>query len=407
MTNLVDIHIRPTSTKPIQPELLMRVPLPAKRRHRLHAHGRDTVRDDLQTVLLALGVEDLEARHADHARFEVVVVLHVLDGLDADANLGARAHERDVRALGLDADVPALDAVLDRRRLQVRQVLTRQRQDAGRGFGRQGDVVGGAGLVAVGGAPDHHVGESAEVGQRLDRLVGGAVLAEADGVVCRDVDDAAVGESGEADGAGGVGDEVQEGAAEGDDGPVGGETVHDAGHGVLAHTVADVAAAPVADTKVWGLEVDSVLPTGVVGSGQVCGAADEVRDDPVDRFEDGLGKLSGRGGFIGGLVGWQLCLPAFRELAAQTPFQVIGFLVVFLAVFVEHLGPLLLLGSAFRRMCVIHIIHFLGDNEGFLGVEAEFLFNLFTVIRLQRVPVHPSGTLQERAETNCGCEFDD
>lgn len=58
-------------------------------------------------------------------------------------------------------------------------------------------------------------------------------------------------------------------------------------------------------------------------------------------------------------------------------------------------------------MCVIHVVHFLGDNEAFLGVEAEFLFDLFAVIRLQGVPVHPSSTLQERAETNGGCELDD
>lgn len=134
MTHLVDIHIRPTSPKPIQPELLMRIPLPAERRHRLHAHRRDAVGDDLQAVFLALGIEDLEAGHADHARFEVVVFLHVLDGLDADADLGARAHERDVCVLGVDADVPALDAVLDGRGFQVGQVLARQRQDAGCGF---------------------------------------------------------------------------------------------------------------------------------------------------------------------------------------------------------------------------------------------------------------------------------
>lgn len=407
MTHLVDIHIRPTSTKAIQPELLMRVSLPAKRRHGLHTHGRDAVGDDFQAVLFALGVEDFETRHADHARFEVVVVLHVLDGLDADADLGARAHERDVRALGLDADVATLDAVLDRRRLQVRQVLARQRQDTGCGFGCQGNVVCGAGLVAIGGAPDHHVGESAEMGQRLDRLVGGAVLAEADGVVCRDVDDAAVGEGGEADGAGGIGDEVQEGAAEGDDGPVGGEAVHNARHGVLAHTVADVAAAPVADAEVWGLKVDGVFPAGVVGSGQVCGAADEVRNDPVERFEDSLGKFSGGGGFVGGLVGWQLCLPALGKLAAQTSLQVIGFLAVFLAVLVEHLAPFLFLGSTFRSVCVIHVVHFLGDNESFFRVEAELLFDLFAVIRFQGVPMHSSGTLQERPKTNGGCELDD
>lgn len=98
--------------------------------------------------------------------------------------------------------------------------------------------------------------------QGLDRLMGWAIFAESDAVVRGDVDDSVMAHGAESDGSSGVGDEVEEGPAEGDDGPVGGETVHDAGHGVLADTVADVAAGVVPEIGRRWLEVYSVFGTG-------------------------------------------------------------------------------------------------------------------------------------------------
>ena len=46
-----------------------------------------------------------------------------------------------------------------------------------------GHLVGAAGLVAVAGADHQQVGQGPQAGQGFDRLVGGTVFAEADGIV--------------------------------------------------------------------------------------------------------------------------------------------------------------------------------------------------------------------------------
>ena len=77
-------------------------------------------------------------------------------------------------------DVPALERPLDRRALEVRQVLAREREDRRRVLARERRVVRCGRLVAVGGAPEVEVGEGAEVRSGLDGLVRGPVLTEAD-----------------------------------------------------------------------------------------------------------------------------------------------------------------------------------------------------------------------------------
>ena len=80
-------------------------------------------------------------------------------------------------------DVAAAERVLDRRALEVREVLAGEAEDGGRLLAGKRRVVRGGGLVAVGRAPDVDVGGRAEVGGDLNGLVSGAVLAETDGVV--------------------------------------------------------------------------------------------------------------------------------------------------------------------------------------------------------------------------------
>ena len=89
-------------------------------------------------------------------------------------------------------------------------------------------------LVGVGGADHVEAGDGAQGGEVLDRLVGGAVLAEADGVVGPDVGDRRCHQRGEPDGAAHVVGEGQEGAAEDAGAAVDGDAVHDRAHGVLA-----------------------------------------------------------------------------------------------------------------------------------------------------------------------------
>lgn len=80
-------------------------------------------------------------------------------------------------------DVTALGCALDGRALEVRQVLTGEREDGRCLAARERNVVRGGGLVAVGGPPEVEVGRRAEVGGRLDRLMGRAVLTKTDGIV--------------------------------------------------------------------------------------------------------------------------------------------------------------------------------------------------------------------------------
>lgn len=80
-------------------------------------------------------------------------------------------------------DVATLARVLQGGVLEVGQVLAREREDRGCGLLGERDVVCSGGLIAVGGAPEVEVGDGTEVDSGFNRLVGGAILSETDGVV--------------------------------------------------------------------------------------------------------------------------------------------------------------------------------------------------------------------------------
>lgn len=61
---------------------------------------------------------------------------------------------------------------------------------------------------------------------------------------------------------------------------------------MLTDTEADVAAGIVAETGCGGLEVNSTLPPGQVGTSQIGGATDKLGKDFEDLVEDDLGELS-------------------------------------------------------------------------------------------------------------------
>ena len=261
-------------------------------------------------------------------------------------------------------------------------------------LGGQGNVVGSAGLVAISGTPDHAVGQSTEVSQSLDRLVSGAVLTQTDGVVGSDVDDTNAGQRGQTDGTGSVGDEVEESTTGGDDGAVGSETVHDGSHGVLTDTVAEVAAGPLTNAEVRGLEVDGVLPAGVVGASQIGGARQQLGNDIVDLLEDGLGQLAGSNGSVGRLVDGEALLPALGQLAGETAGEVSTLGRVLSLVLLEELVPLLLLGGTLGGVLVVEVVDLLGNDEALLGVEAELLLDLLGIVGLEGVTVDTAGTLR-------------
>src|SRR5207237_57659 len=114
------------------------------------------------------------------------------------------------------------------------------------------------GLVGGGGPDEHEPGQGTEAGQVLDRLVGRAVLALADGVVRPDEDGGGTHEGGEADGGPHVVGEDQERPPERPDAAVQGHAVQGGGHAVLPDPVVDVAAGGVRPERSAALELRQV-----------------------------------------------------------------------------------------------------------------------------------------------------
>src|SRR5258708_14828686 len=82
-------------------------------------------------------------------------------------------------------DVTALGGELDRRVLQIRQVLSRKRENR-RCRGRsERDEIGGRSLVTISWTPERQIGNGAEMDCRFDRLVCGAIFTKTDRVVGR------------------------------------------------------------------------------------------------------------------------------------------------------------------------------------------------------------------------------
>jgi hypothetical protein len=383
------------------------VALPTHGAESLNGQHRDAVGQHGEAVLLALGIEDLEARNGHNTGSDTVLLLEVSGSLDGDADLRTGGDNGNSGVGGFDSDVGTLDGVLERGELKLGQVLTGQSHDSRSVLHGEGHVVGSGGLVAVGGTPHHAVGQGTEVSQGLNRLVGGAILTQTDGVVGSDVDDTDAGEGRQAEGTGGVGDEVQEGTTSGDDSTVGSKAVHDSSHGVLTHTVADVATGPLADAEVRGLEVDSVLPAGVVGASQISGTRDQLGNDIVNGLEAGLGELTRSDSGIGRLVDGELLLPALGKLTGKTASEVSTLGLVLSSVLLEELVPLLLLGGTLSGVLVVQVVDLLGNSEALLRVEAEQLLNTLGIIGLEGVAVNTAGALELGAETNGGGQLDD
>lgn len=404
---LVDLLVGAGGTEPVETELLVRVALPTHGGQSLNGHDGDAVGKDLESVVLGLSIKDLEARDGDNTSDDVVLLLEVGGGFDTDADLGTSGDEGDGGVGSLDHGVGTLQSSLNGRVLELGQVLTSEGEDARSVLGGDGGVVGSAGLVAVGGTPNHAIREGTEVGQSFDRLVGRTVLTQTDGVVGSDVDDADAGEGGQTKSTGGIGDEVEESTTGGDDGAVGSKTVHNGSHGVLTHTVADVATGPLANAVDGGLEVDGVLPAGVVGAGQISGTGQELRDNIVDLLEDSLRQLTRGDGSVAGLVSGKALLPALGKLAGETADKVGVLGLVLGGVLLEELVPGLLLGSTLGGVLVVEVVYLLGNDEALLGVKAELLLDALAVIGLQRVTVNTTGTLELGAETNGSRQTDD
>ncbi len=270
-------------------------------------------------------LEQLPARGRDHAG-RLALALQDVAGRHGDRDFRARGEDRHRRlaALGGQQLVGALGRqVLRSRVAHAGDLLARQGHHRRRGLALQGDLPAFGGLDRVGRAEDQQVGDGAQRGQVLDRLVGRAVLAQADGVVGHHVDDPGLHQRAQADGRAAVVGEGQEGARIGDDAAVQGHAVHGRGHAELAHAVVDVTAG-----VVGRVERLHALDEGVVRAGQVGRAADHVGDRRDQLVQGragvdagGVARL-GLGGF--GDVGVQRLEGVGRQFALHGAGEVVG-----------------------------------------------------------------------------------
>lgn len=108
----------------------------------LDGKDRGTVRQDRELVVVRLLAEDLPARQRRDAGLDARL-LEKLGRLERDRDLGTGRDEGDGGVLGLADDVATLRGLLDRRVLELVQVL------AGEAAGRVGSGRVGGSLVSV------------------------------------------------------------------------------------------------------------------------------------------------------------------------------------------------------------------------------------------------------------------
>lgn len=108
-------------------------------------------------VLLRLLIEYEPARQRHNADFDALRS-ELARGLESDANLRACGYNRQMFVLLFVHDVAALGGQLNRRVLQIRQVLSRKGEDRWRLGGSESDEIGGRCLIAICGAPEREIG---------------------------------------------------------------------------------------------------------------------------------------------------------------------------------------------------------------------------------------------------------
>lgn len=406
LSYLVDLLVRGRDTKAVQTELLVGVPLPTQCGKSLDRQDRDAIRKNLQLVCLVLGIEDLEAGNGNHTGNNALL-LEYGSSIDADADLGTSGNESDGCIGYLHEDVTTLQGILNGRVLELRQVLTSESENARSVLGGESRVISSAGLISIGRAPDHNVGQSAKVGQSLNGLVGRAILTEADRVVGTDVNSTDARQSRQTDSTRCVRNEVKKGSSSRNNSAICSKTVHDSSHAMFTNTITKVTTRPFTNAILRRLEVDGILPAGVVGASQVSGAGKQLRDGAMDLLENSFGELTRCNRRVARLVGWQVLLPALGKLTRQTADKISMLSLVFRSVLLEKLVPFLLLGSAFSSVLGVEVVNLLGDIKGLLRIETEALLDVLGVISLQRVAVHTTSTLQLGAITDSGGHLDD
>mmetsp|Transcript_22929 Transcript_22929/g.40811 ORF Transcript_22929/g.40811 Transcript_22929/m.40811 type:complete len:342 (+) Transcript_22929:619-1644(+) len=307
-------------------------------------------------------------------------------------------------AIAVGHGVAALGGRLHAGGAQVVHALTREREKRGAGAVLHGHLVHRGGLVTVAGAHGQDVGHGAEGGEVLDGLVGGAVLAEADGVVGHDKDGAGLRERGHADGGAHVIREDEEGGAVRDEArAVEAHAVGDGAHAMLAHAKADVALG--VGTL---LEVTVHLHQSHVGGREVGGAADEAGHCGRDGVQHRLAVQPGSEALVLGSKGGQARLPAGGEGARDELLELSRLLGVLGGVRLHRGVPLRLDRLARLNLCVAHGgVHLVRHLEGAV-LPLEVLTRRGRLIGTQGRAVHVVAVrLVGGAVTNEGGDLDE
>lgn len=355
---------------------------------------------DGELVGVVLDLEDFDTGDGDDSDLEALV-LEDLDGVETQADFGTGGDEGNVGfTLDVFQDVTTSCGLFDGRVGELGQVLSREAQ-GGRGvLGLQADEVGGGSLVTVSGSPDLHVGQGSEPCDGFDRLVGRSVFTETDRIVGSNVQHSEVRKGGQSDGTGGVGNKVQERGGEGDDTTVRAHTVGDGDHGVFTNTESNVSTGPFTQTGRGRLEINGILPSGQVGTGQIGGTTDEFGQDGGDLGDDVLGELSGTDGGILGRVGRQDLFPTFGQSTFHSSGNLSSLLRVLFLVRRKSLVPCLFRGGTSFGDLGVDLFSLFGNEELVLGVESKLLLHLHDIVGLQGRTVNVSGTLFLGTETD-------
>ena len=173
----------------------------------------------LALVVAWLLAEQIEARRRDDGSPDAFV-RERLRGLQRDRNLRARCDQGDVaRTFGLNHDIGAESNLICSGRVvpECRQRLPRQAQDRWRGLRAQRAIPGFRRFDGIRRTEHEKIGNGAQRGEMLDRLMGRAILAKADGVMRHHMDDANAHQRGQPDRGPVVIGEGKEGSAIGDE----------------------------------------------------------------------------------------------------------------------------------------------------------------------------------------------
>ena len=222
-------------------------------------------------------VEKLPARHRDDGRGDAFG-LQQIARRQGHADLATCGQQgRLALAIALGQDVSAARRKITGAGAYRGKALAAEGQDRGTGVVFQGQGPALRRLHRVGRAKDAQVGDSAQAGQGFHRLVGRAVLTEANGIMGQHVDHPYPHERRQPHGWAHVVGEDQEGAAIGNKAAVQGHAGHGGGHGVLAHPVVDVT-----PDEVSAVYRGKRPHLGVVGTGEIGRSA--------NHFWNGLGQ---------------------------------------------------------------------------------------------------------------------